>query len=171
MVEEAHVWRSEDNRKKSVLSFHQLFALTMSSKDQTQVVRLVGKQPCLLSHFTSPLANFQMFKINMKQSLKNKIMKLNIGDYETAQWVKSKACHPKVKYNHLNSINGTHVTRKYRTDPTKLSSDYYMPKVSLTSLLYTHHSYTIIINKIIFKSETQDPVFHFMRIKTCQVPQ
>lgn len=75
MVEEAHVWTSEDNRKKSILSFHQLFALTMSSKDQTLIIRLVGKQPYLLSHFTSPLANFQMFKINMKQSFKNEIMK------------------------------------------------------------------------------------------------
>lgn len=48
-------------------TFHQLCVLTMSSKDQAQVIRLVGKQPYVLSHFTSPLANFKMFKINMKQ--------------------------------------------------------------------------------------------------------
>lgn len=49
-----HVWRSEDNFAKLVLSFY----LYVGSGDRTQVVKLASKCIYLLSHLTHPNKNF-----------------------------------------------------------------------------------------------------------------
>lgn len=51
-----HMWRSEGDSQEMALYFYYL-----SSRDQTQVMKLVNKHLCLLSHFTSPSLQVALF--------------------------------------------------------------------------------------------------------------
>lgn len=51
-----HMWRSEGYSQEMALYFYYL-----SSQDQTQVMKLVNKHLCLLSHFTSPSLQVALF--------------------------------------------------------------------------------------------------------------
>lgn len=51
-----HMWGSEGNSQEMVLYFYYL-----SSRDQSQVMKLANKHLCLLSHFTSPSLQVALF--------------------------------------------------------------------------------------------------------------
>lgn len=75
------LWRSAGNLQTLPPSFH-----------QAQIIRLGGKPPCLLSHFTTLYLIFKWFKsTGSKFSFKNEIIQWNIGDWETAHGIKTLA--------------------------------------------------------------------------------